>query len=303
MSCFSIHKSAFFSALALASLLISGGAMATTKKVNPDGTLMTREQALESERVDQPIVLELFTATDCSACVIADRLLYDATLANKNVIGLSCHMKDLSNTEVTGTIEGRGVDGGKKVQGPMDPCVFRQWAYKSSGRQRDISINIPQFFINGELPVGIESLPIFQRSVEMFGYANRNKTLEVLVRWKDKNTLNIALPQAPESRWGQPTASVYLVRYKDMQVERIDTGVNKGKVLRFSNIIQDTKHIAKWRGNLRDFDVDVIPPTGGKDRGGYVILVQEVLGGPILAAGKVPDYALPNDAKKAAPKP
>lgn len=260
---------------------------------------MTREQILESERVDQPIVLELFTASDCSACVIADRLLYDATQKNKNVIGLSCHMKDLSNTEATGSVEGRGEDGGKKADGPMDPCVFRQWAYKASGRQRDVSINIPQFFINGEYEVGTESMPIFERSVDMYGFANRNKTLEIMVKWKDKNTLTIGLPQAPESRWGQPTASVYLVRYKDMQVERIDSGVNQGKVLRFSNIIQDTKHIAKWRGNIRDFDVDVQPPKGGKERGGYVVIVQEVLGGPMLAAGRIVDYAMPNDAKPA----
>lgn len=275
---------------------------ATAKKVNPDGTLMTREQILESQRVDQPIVLELFTASDCSACVIADRLLYDATKANKNVIGLSCHMKDLSNTGITGAMEGRGADGGKKAEGPMDPCVFRQWAYKASGRQRDVAINIPQFFINGEYAVGVESLPIFERAVEMYGYENRNNTLEIVVKWKDKDTLNISLPQAPESRWGQPTASVYLVRYKDMQVERIDSGVNQGKVLRFSNIIQDTKHIAKWRGNMRDFDVDVDPPLGGKERGGYVVIVQEVLGGPMLAAGRVADYAMPNDAKATSPR-
>src|SRR5690606_35590186 len=167
MTCFSIDKIAFLTALLLASMMLALPASATPKKVNPDGTPMTREQALESERVDQPIVLELFTASDCSACVIADRLLYDATQNNKNVIGLSCHMKDLSNTEATGTIEERGGDGGKKAEGPMDPCVFRQWAYKASGRQRDVSINIPQFFINGEYPVGIESLPMFKRSIDM----------------------------------------------------------------------------------------------------------------------------------------
>ena len=50
--------------------------------------LKAEEQALADEaagKVDSPIVLELFTASDCSACIFADRILYDA-MKDKNVI-------------------------------------------------------------------------------------------------------------------------------------------------------------------------------------------------------------------------
>lgn len=298
MTCFSIQKFALFS-LFFASLALAPPAQAEKKKINPDGTLMTKEEIQESEKVDQPIVVELFTASDCSACVIADRLLYDA-MKDKNVIALSCHMQDLTDTGEAGAVEQRGTDAGVS-EGPMDPCVFRQWTYKASGRRQDVSINIPEFIINGYHEVGVDSMPIFYRSIEMYHYASRNKTLEVLTRWKDKNTITIGLPQAPESRFGLNTASVWLVRYKDMQVDKINSGVNAGKVLRFSNIIQDIKHIGKWRGVMRSFDVDVEPPKGGKERGGYVVIVQETMGRPILAAGKVADYPMPNDIKREVP--
>ncbi len=277
--------------------------LAAEDKLNPDGSKMTEEEILASERIDAPIVVELFTATDCSACILADRLLYDA-MKDKNVIALSCHMQDLSDTGETGKIEERGEEAGSaKADGPLDPCVFRQWTYKSSGRRSDVSINIPEFIINGKNDIDVNSMPLFARTLEMFHYSSRNKTLEVFTQWKDKNTITISLPQAPETRFGQATASVWLVRYKDIAVERIDSGVNKGKVLRFSNIIQDIRHVGKWRGNIRSFDVDVAPPKGGKDRGGYAVLVQETMGSNMLAAGKLADYPMPNDIKhKPAPE-
>jgi len=74
--------------------------------------------------------------------------------------------------------------------------------------------------------------------------------------------------------------------------------MNKGRVLRFSNIIQNSKHIGKWHQQMRVLDIDVEPPQGGKDRGGYVVLIQEMMGEPILAAGKLVDYPHPNDIKK-----
>lgn len=299
MTCFSIQKFALFGLFLLSLSAAPPPAGALEKMLNSDGSLMSEEEIKQSQRVDQPIVLELFTASDCSACVIADRLLYDA-MKDKNVIALSCHMQDLTDTGETGRVEKKGKDAGR-LDGPMDPCVFRQWAYKASGRREDVAINIPEFIFNGNFEIGVDNMPLFYRAVDMFHYSSRNKTLEVMMRWKDKNTLTIGLPQAPESRFGLNTASVWLVRYKDMEIEKIESGVNKGKVLRFSNIIQDITHITKWRGVMRSFDLDVAPPKGGNERGGYAILVQESMGKPMLAAGKISDYPMPNDIKREVP--
>lgn len=301
MTCFSIRKFPLFSLIA-AGFLLAAVPVAAQTPLDPDGTPLSEEEIRKSQKVDLPIVVELFTASDCSACVLADRMLYDA-MKDKNVIALSCHMKDLANTG-DGSIEERGKDGGVVTDGPMDPCVFRQWAYKSSGRRQDVSITIPEFIINGQEVMNVESIPLFHRTVENYHYSSRNKTLEVLAKWKDRDTITIHLPQGEETLFGKPSGSVWIIRYKDMAVERIDEGVNKGKVLRFSNIVQDIRHVGKWRGDIRSFDVDVAPPQGGKERGGYAIVVQEMMGRPMLAAGMLPDYPMPNDIKReAAPAP
>ena len=297
MTCFSIRKFPLFSLIVAGFLLAPLPVMAQTP-LNPDGKPMGEEEIRKSQKVDLPIVVELFTASDCSACVLADRMLYDA-MKDKNVIALSCHMKDLADTG-EGSIEERGKDGGVVTDGPMDPCVFRQWAYKSSGRRQDVSITIPEFIINGQEVMNVESMPLFYRMIENYHYSSRNKTLEVLAKWKDRDTITIHLPQGEETLFGKPSGSVWIIRYKDMAVERIDAGVNKGKVLRFSNIVQDIRHVGKWRGDIRSFDVDVAAPKGGKERGGYAIVVQEMMGRPMLAAGMLPDYPMPNDAKQEA---
>lgn len=298
MTCFSIQKFTIFSLIAAGFLLAATPASAQTL-LNEDGQRMSEEEIRKSERVNLPIVVELFTASDCSACVLADRVLYDA-MKDKNVIALSCHMKDFANTG-DGRIEERGKDGGIVTDGPMDPCVFRQWAYKSSGRRQDVSITIPEFIINGQEMLGVESMALFGRYLDNYHYSSINKTLEVLAKWKDKDTITIHLPQGVETIFGKPSGSVWIIRYKDMAVERIDEGVNRGKVLRFSNIVQDIRHVGKWRGDIRSFDVDVAPPQGGKERGGYAIVVQEMMGRPMLAAGMLPDYPMPNDIKPEAP--
>lgn len=257
----------------------------------------TDKEELRRLKVNAPIVVELFTTSDCSACIFSDRILYD-TLKNKNVIGLSCHIQD-TGALITKYESEKG-DLGKVTDGPMDPCVFRQWAYKGGRSAKDVSLNIPNFVFNGTDHLGSESLNLFDRTLDSYNYAYKNKTLEVFMKWKDDDTITVHLPQ--HEKFGQidMNASVWIIRYKDMAVEKIDTGINAGRVLRFSNIIQDIRHIAKWHGATRIIDVDVAKPQGGKERGGYVVLVQEMMGDPVLAAGKLVDYPHPDDVKKAA---
>ena len=260
-----------------------------------------KRKADEQEgKVDSPIVIELFTTADCTACVFADRILYD-TMKEKNIIALSCKINDLSELR-TNDYKKREHESSKeplqKQDGPMDPCVFRQWAYRSSDNSSEVKITIPTFIFNGYDKIGADDSNYFIQTLNSYRYVGKNKTLEVFMNWKDKDTITVHLPEDPKAGDTKRSASVWIIRYKDMMVEKVDQGMNKGRVLRFSNIIQDIKHIGKWHSDMRKIDVDVAAPQGGKDKGGYVILVQEMMGEPILAAGKLVDYPHPNDAKK-----
>lgn len=284
MTCFSIHKS-FLLAILLA--LIFSTAAHANEQADED-----EAQILASNTVDSPIVVELFTAADCTACVLADRMLYDA-LQNKNVIALSCKVEDgkfLSDKTAN-----------EDQTGPIDPCVFRQWTYRNHSSRRATTVTLPQIIMNGQESLVGLTLQRFYRRLELYKYSYLNKTQEVMLRWKDADTISINLPHS-NSRRQNTKGSVWLIRYKDMEVHKISEGVNAGRVLRFSNIIKDIKHVGKWHGSARTIEVDVPKPQGGKERGGYAVVVQELMGAPIVAAGKLEDYPLPNDIKREAPK-
>lgn len=295
MTCFSIQKSLLFSLFVSFAFLLLATLPAPVLAQGNGTELESGDPSNpRTQKTDGPIVIELFTASDCTACILADRMLYDA-IKDKQVIGLSCHIEDIKSLKNTPYAK----DSGESNAGPMDPCIFRQWAYQSGRTQNDVSINIPEFRFNGELDMGVDSMQGFMNTIGSYHYMARNKALSVFMQWKDKDTITIGLPQHPRGGGKEKiSGSVWLVRYKDMEVQKIDSGQNAGRVLRFSNIIQNSRHVGKWYGTVRSLNIDVDPPKGGKDRGGYVILVQEMMGEPMQAAGKLEDYPMPNDLKK-----
>lgn len=298
MTCFSIEKTFLIALLSLGILLPHTAVRAQEAAAEKSREWQERDK--KNEKTDAPIVVELFTATECSACIFADRMLYDA-MKRKNVIALSCHIKDLSALHQRDEKD-KG-DLGARSEGPMDQCVFRQWSYRSGGtNQKDVTLSIPNFVINGYDRVGADSAGAFEQMLNTYGYAYRNKSLEVFMRWKDDDTITVHLPQSPKEN-AVINASVWIIRYKDLEVERVDSGINKGRVLRFSNIVQDVRHIGKWHGQTRSLDIDVPKPPGGDDRGGYVVLVQEMMGEPVLAAGRLADYPVAGEKKPAAAAP
>ena len=302
MTCFSIQK---FLLAAILIFALPVAALAQTSSLDAKQQKAAESKARaemnkrDDGRVESPIVIELYTTSDCTACIYADRMLYDA-MKDKSVIALSCHINDLTMPKQKDKKEGLGEDSG--YEGPMDPCVFRQWTYEARKVSQDITTKIPNFVFNGYDQIGAGSLTYFNTMLNSYHYAYKNKVLEVFMTWKDDDTITIHLPQRPNNEKEKINASVWIIRYKDMAVEKIEEGVNKGRVLRFSNIIQSIRHIAKWHGDLRTIDVDVPKPEGGTERGGYVVSVAETMGDPVVAAGKIEDYPHPNDVKKATGK-
>lgn len=265
------------------------------ERAEDEANRQSRDEEYQNKvlETDSPILVELFTTTDCSECVYADRMLYDAS-KDKRVIPLSCRIVDLSELE-SDEQTSTGVSKG----GPIDPCVFRQWTYQTgTSGNKDVELNFPTFVFNGFDKIRSGTISRFDTVLNSYHFAYKNRILEVFMQWKDKDTITVHLPRDPKTEESSINASVWIIRYKDMEVQRVDSGVNKGRVLRFSNIIQDIRHIAKWHGHTRSIDVDVPAPEGGKDRGGFVIVVQQMMGEPVLAAGKLVDYPHPNDEAK-----
>lgn len=300
MTCFSIQKTLRFAALFLACIALA--APSVRAQTEPQAEEIEKLKAEEQQRQDEedgkvnsPIVLELFTGADCSACIFADRMLYDAQ-KDKQVIALSCRVKN------TTTLSGSSSEANKEGEttGPMDPCVFRQWTY-SANVANDITLRIPVFYFNGKESAKADGGSQFGERLNRYHYKSANKIQEALLRWKDKDTISIHLPQQL-SKTAKINASVWLVRYKNMDVVRMDQGINAGRVLRFSNVIENITHVGKWHGNTRVVNIDVTPPKGGREKGGYVVLVGEMLGSEYLSAGKLEDYPVAADIQEEAAK-
>ena len=226
---------------------------------------------------DHPVVVELFTSSNCTACMEADRLLYDIS-KKKNIIALGCHT-DIWDSETLNNPTG------------LEECTYRQWAYRASGRMVNTKIRVPHLIINGHHSIGSGSLSFFHNALGLVKHGTAHKPLFIGMEWKDDDTITIELPDRDfEINENRDSFSVWLVRYQDYLIKKIDTGHTAGRVLRFSNVVRDADHIAKWHGKKRVIEIDVPKPPGGKERGGYVTIIHKVNGSQILAAGKLVDY-------------
>lgn len=234
------------------------------------------------EQGDTPIVVELFTATNCSACMPADRLLYDIAKM-PNVIALGCHI-NYWDEHTLGDPTG------------LEACTYRQWAYRSSGMFGGTNVKVPHFMINGVQSVDSGRTRQFYNRLAVAKEA-RFKPDRIFMEWVDEDTLRIHMPNATRKISDHDSFSVWLIRYQDQMVKKVDSGQTAGRVLRFTNVVRNAKHIAKWHGKTRIVEVNVDKPPGGVERGGYVTIIHQINGSEVVAAGKVADYKTKEEKK------
>lgn len=269
-----------FAGLLLLGAFIWVGSAAYAQIVDDTGGAWKKED-------NTPVVVELFTSTNCSACMPADRILYDIS-KTKNVIALGCHIDYWDE---------------KTLEDPtgLEACTYRQWAYRSSGMLSGTNIRVPHFMLNGVYSVDNSKTRLFYNRLAYVRNSNINKPGLIEMDWKDEDTVSIRMPDSNRDIDKQDSFSVWLIRYQDYIIQKVDEGQTAGRVLRFSNVVRDAKHIAKWHGKERLIEVDVDKPKGGPERGGLVTIIHRINGSEIIAAGKLPDYKLPGDAEENRP--
>ena len=239
---------------------------------------------------EHPLVIELFTASNCSACITADRILYDMA-KDPNVIALSCHVQywdEHTLSDPTG----------------LEACTYRQWAYKSSGRMDDAEVKIPYMVVDGNESVFTGRLDFFYPRVQIVRERAPRLPLWIGMQWKGKDKILVTFPEIPRNYNInlRDSFSVWLIRYEDFIIQKIKGKDGKDRVLRFSNVVRKAKHIAKWHGESRTIEVAVPEPEGGSKKGGYVVIIHETNGSEIYAAGKLVDFKAENDQKNPEPK-
>ena len=200
-----------------------------------------------------PVVVELFTSQGCSSC----------PPANANLIKLSNRPGVLALSFAVTYWDYLGW----KDTFDRPEYTDRQTAYEPPLAQ--IGPFTPQMVVNGATTTVGTSLAEIERLVaEARPLAGPELTLAA-------DSVAIAAGNAPRSG-----ADVWLVRYDPKLVEvPVAKGENTGRTLPHTHVVHALQHLGKWTGAASSFKLAA--PADGLLT---AVLVQEVNGGPILAA-------------------
>jgi hypothetical protein len=223
--------------------------------------LLNVSKAGNSEQENKAIVfLELFSSQACVFCPQADRLFSDL-LEQSNIVGVSCH-----------------VDYFRVRKGSLAKpfCTDRQsWYMKTLGAGPNYT---PQLVVNGHHDVvgyKIEKIVDTLKQAEQ-----ENLFILNIVPGEQKGMFNFMLPKTDLKN--DQEAKIWLLVYDRPHVLNIADGHNLGKSMNYINIVSHIDDLGPWDGSA--VNKNIIPVVGLKQKG-FIVLVQDVKSGSILALG------------------
>jgi len=207
----------------------------------------------EQVRSKPTVVLELFTSQGCSSCPPADTVLteYDQ---RADVVALAYHV------DYWDYIGWRDTFG---------DAAYSDLQRKYAAAQGKDRIYTPQLMING-----IEDV-VGSRPKDVAGAVAR-ATLAIPVRIEpDDSMLAIDIGKATD----MPESEVWLITYKSEAVVDVERGENRGRSLRYSQIVTDRQLLGMWEPDLGAHIKLPLDELLGETSNGLAILVQEDKGG------------------------
>ena len=219
--------------------------------------------ALPAQADQPPVVVELFTSQGCIACPPADVVLNELA-EDDNILALSW------------AVDYWDYLGWKDTFGSAKNTV-RQENYNREFGQK--GVYTPQMIINGRHQV------IGSRKEDVLALVERARAEKNLARVTlsgDRTHLEVLI--AGEAPKGQ--AVVRVIWYKSEEIVYIRNGDNRGKSLRYSNVVRGSIIMGRWDGNKVSLPIDLGPIiASGADC--VAIIVQNGEFGPILGAAKL----------------
>lgn len=219
------------------------------------GVLLTATGSAQAQSAAKPpVVVELFTSQGCSSCPPADAYLAEL-IKRPGVIGLSFH-----------------VDYWDYIGWPdkfaLKDASIRQHAYKEALMAR--YVYTPQLIVDGHLPVVASKKKDVDTCIAEAGTAGK-----VLLTARQNRVVEI--PAAPTLE----PLTIWHVAYDDMHTVRISAGENRGRTLRYVNIVRAIRPLGKWTGSAQTVAVPQTPHDQS------VVLLQAGMSGRIVGAVKV----------------
>jgi hypothetical protein len=207
-----------------------------------------------------PVVVELFTSQGCSSCPPADRLLGELA-ARDDVLPLSFHV---TYWDRLGWPDMFGLEDSTQRQES-----YAEWL----GLDRPYT---PQMVIGGR--------------IELVGSARRRvlEAIELLrTHGAPRPVLTVAGDRLSVGAGEMDDAAIWLIGFDDHHDVAIERGENRGKTLRYHQVVREVTSLGRWHGETLELALPLVR-LAAEGRAGAAILVQRSSDGVILAAARVP---------------
>jgi hypothetical protein len=206
-----------------------------------------------------PVVVELFTSQGCDSCPPADVVLGELT-ARPDVLALSFHV---TYWDRLGWPDTFGLEASTARQREYAGLLARERLYT------------PQMVIGGRIDVVGSQRQRVHEAIALLT-THRQPGLAIAIE-DDRLRLGAGAP-------GDATIWLFGV---DLEHEVwIQRGENRGRVLRYRNVVRDVASLGRWSGDAVEFDLPLrrLAATG-RDRA--AVVVQRPDSGEILAASEI----------------
>jgi len=223
--------------------------------------IATPGQATPPNRLNRPIVVELFTSQGCSSCPPADHLLVE--LADRpDILALAFHVTYWNNL-------------GWRDPFSLDDATTRQRDYQR--RLGSDTIYTPQMIIDGSTDVvGSDRAGVTRALQAARAEAGSAVALDVT---RTATGLNIVASN------GAGEGRLLLLGYDPRHVTAVARGENAGAHLTEANIVRSVQVLSEWQGARLSLNAPL--PTGAR----IAVLLQGRNGRMLGAATLAPDAA------------
>jgi hypothetical protein len=226
-------------------------------------------------RADGLVTVELYTSQGCSSCPAADEIL-NALADRADVLALTFPVDYWDYLGWRDTLA-------------RPEFTKRQYAYAKA--LKSFAPYTPQVIVDGRVDiVGNQQAKIDWAIADE--QKREGRALQIAVA-SDDDCVTVQVGAAPgEANTPKGEATVWLVRYANQDVVKVDRGENEDRTLVFRHVVRAIMPVGMWNGtptNIKLPRADLVSAMGPAAQGqAFAVIVQAANMGPVLGAARLP---------------
>lgn len=220
-------------------------------------SLHARFGTFDTNDMNKPVVIELFTSQSCSSCPPADKNLTKLA-ESPNVIALGFHVTYWDHLHWKDTLSHQFATDRQRA--------YSRYAAKSR-------VYTPQMIVNGTREF------VGSRGGDIDSALKSAQAVELIkATVSDDNILTIDLPAIKNDAY-----TLWVAGVKHETTQNIGSGENSGKTVTYTNAVIEYASGGSWDGNANTRQLEGFD---NKEIDAYIVIAQKSGYGPIKAAGQ-----------------